>query len=214
MSLAQQTGSETPDWMDVVKDQIRTDRLELNTSLPGIIEEYDPSTRTAAVRPAIMRTTVDGENLRRPLLLEVPVVFPYSGTKGITFPLEVGSPCLLVFSQRSIDDWVTNRVEDIVTDTRLHDINDAFCIPGPSSPDAGTPKDAFQINWDKIWIGDEESAALPLSGIPNTEVIQFFAKVLELFETPLVSAMGPVNFDPAVVLQFAEMKSALEALTP
>lgn len=215
MSLANQTGNETPDWMDVVKDQIRTDRLELNTSLPGIVESYDPATRTASVRPAMKRTTIDGRNPRRPLLLEVPVVFPYSGTQGITFPLKVGSPCLLVFSQRSIDDWVTKREEDVVSDSRLHDINDAFCIPGPNSPDAATPKDAFQINWDKIWIGDVESAPLPLSGIPNTEMVQILTKFLELMATPLVSSMGPVTFDPnAVAPLLAEMKTALEALTP
>lgn len=223
MSLAQQTGNETPDWMDVVKDQIRTDRLELNTSLPGIVKSYDPATRTATVQPAIKRTTVDGKNPRRPLLLDVPVVFPYSGTQGITFPLKVDSPCLLVFSQRSIDDWVTKREEDVVTDTRLHDINDAFCIPGPNSPDAAEPLDAFQINWDKIWIGDTESSPIPITTgpaggpIPNTELVQIIAKLCALLDTdttPLLSSMGPVTFNPTVVTDMKSIKSALEALTP
>ncbi len=215
MSLLQQTGDESPDWIDIVKDEIRTDRLELNTSLPGIIKSYDPATRTATVQPAMKRTTVDGKTPRRPLLLDVPVIFPYSGVQGITFPLKEETPCLLVFSQRSLDDWVTTREEDVVTDARLHDINDAFCIPGPNSPDAATPKDAFQINWDKIWIGDIDSAALPKSGIPNTEMVQILTKFLELMAVDLVSSMGPVTFDPLLVAPLlAEMKTALGALTP
>jgi hypothetical protein len=206
--------------MDIVKDQIRTDRLELNTSMPGIIKEYDPATRTATVQPAMKRTTVDNKNPRRPLLLEVPVIFPYSGTKGITFPLEVDSPCLLVFSQRSIDDWVTKREEGVVTDTRLHDINDAFCIPGPNSPDAEAPKDAFQINHDKIWVGDTTASDIPISttGSPiEAELIQIVTTLLALLDTdttPLLSSMGPVTFATTVVTDMKAMKTALEALTP
>lgn len=220
MSLLQQTGDESPDWMDVVKDQIRTDRLELNTSLPGIIKSYDPVTRTATVRPAMKRTTVDGKTPRRPLLLDVPVIFPYSGVQGITFPLKEETPCLLVFSQRSLDDWVTTREEDVVTDARLHDINDAFCIPGPNSPDAETPKDAFQINWDKIWIGDTTASPIVITttGSPiEVELIQIVTTLLALLDTdttPLISSMGPVQYAPTVVADMKSMKTALEAMTP
>ena len=218
MSLAQQNGNETPDWLDVVKDQIRTALLEINTCMPGIIKGYDPATRTATVQPAIKRTTVEGEIVSRPLLEEVPVVFPYAGSQGITFPLNDGDPCLLIFSQRSIDDWVTLKLEGEVTDTRLHDINDAFCIPGPSSPlDLIPPKDGFQITHDKIWIGDKTSPPVPtVTGgpIPNIEIIQICAKLNELLALPLVSAMGPVTFDPIVATDIAFLKTALEALVP
>ena len=161
------------------------------------------------------RTTVEGKVEPRPRLDEVPVVFPYSGTKGITFPLEDGDPCLLVFSQRSIDDWVTLKLEAPVTDSRLHDINDAFCIPGPASPLSVIPlEEGFQINHDKIWIGNNESIPLVLSGLPNTELIQIVTKLLELLQTPLAVTGALANLNPVVAAQFTEMQSALGALTP
>ncbi|TDI74594.1 MAG: hypothetical protein E2O82_03685 [Betaproteobacteria bacterium] len=208
-------GKEEPDELDILNSHMRMSLLEINTCMPAVVKSYDAATRTATVQPAFKITFMNNKVKSRPSLVEVPVVFPYNGSKGITFPLEPDTPCLLVFSQRSIDDWVKDKVETEVQDTRLHDISDAFCIPGISAPsDSIESKDAFQITHDKIWIGDKESDPLPLSGLENTELVAIVAKTLEQLETPLQSSMGPVTFDPAVAAILAEMKDALEALIP
>lgn len=215
MALIQDVGRETPTLKDVIQSNIRSALLEINTCIPAVIDSYDSTTRTAEVIPAIKRTKMDGSFISRATLPDVPVVFPYNGSKGITYPLETGSPCLLVISQRSIDDWVLTKGETEPKDARLHDINDAFCIAGIGSVSDVRPlKEGMQIAHDKIWIGNPESLPMPLTGLSNTELVQIISKFLELMATPLQSSMGPVTYDPQVAAQFQEMKSALDELVP
>ena len=209
------SGKQDDDLLDIIEDEIRINFLELNTSMPGIITSYDPSSRLATVKPSFKRTRMDGKVVERPELLDVPVIFPYSGTQGITFPLKSGTPCLLIFSQRALDTWRDSREEAVkVNSTRLHDLSDALCLPTfGSNSDTEELKDGFQINFDKIWIGDAQGSPLSATG-EKPELLTILSTILELFETPLTSSMGPVNYDPAVITKFQEMRSALEAMQP
>lgn len=218
MSAMTEMGNETPTMVDIIKEAIRQNHLELNTMIPAKVISYDSSTQTCEVQPSLKRTLIDPPKIiSRPRLLDVPVVFPRAGASGSYFPLAAGDSVMLIFCQRSLDDWLEADGEVQVRDTRLHNISDAVVVPGlfPSGGKITNAKDAYTIDSKKLWMGDTTSTPLPLSGINNTEVVQFLTKFLELMATPLVSSMGPVTFDPAAVAPLlAEMKTALEALTP
>lgn len=132
-------------------DIIMFDRLMLgvNTAIPAFIVSFDSDTCLASVRPAIpAKTTIvgmDGEQkisfLDLPVIEGVPVCLPSSPSAGlfITVPIKVGDPCLLVFSQRDIANFVkTSAVVPAGDDSlalepvaiRHHDLSDAICIPG------------------------------------------------------------------------------------
>lgn len=210
-------GNETPSLLDLIKESIRVAQLELNTMLPATVVSYDPATQTAEVQPSLKRTSIVPPSVdSRPRLKDVPVVFPRAGQGGAYFPLEEGDPVMLLMCQRSLDDWIDEGGEVEVRDTRLHDLTDAVIIPGmfPLSGAISSPKAAYTIDSRKVWIGDSEGSGAPAASLPESEVLQALAKILELFETPLVSAMGPVNFDPTVAAQFAAIKTMLEELSP
>lgn len=106
----------------------------LRVCVPGIIQEFDPTSQTATVKVAL-REQVRQENLEYkwteiPLLLDVPVVFPRGGGYVLTFPVKQGDECLVVFSDLCIDAWfslggIQNQIEK-----RRHDLSDAIAIPG------------------------------------------------------------------------------------
>ncbi|AST68946.1 translation initiation factor IF-2 [Kosakonia cowanii] len=109
----------------------------LRVATPGIIQSFDPESCTCTVQPAIMGKSDDGQgNVRSqplPLLVDVPVIFPRGGGCTLTFPVKAGDECLLIFADRCIDFWWQSGGVQEPVDTRMHDLSDAFAIPGPMS---------------------------------------------------------------------------------
>ena len=116
----------------------------INTCMPGEIVSFNSGTQTAIVQPCIQQKRIDNgavvfQNL--PQVINVPVVFPVAGGFALTFPVAPGDPCLLVFAQRSIDNWIDSGSdqppEQDIPGARHHDLTDAFAIigtvPNPNS---------------------------------------------------------------------------------
>lgn len=123
-----------------IKQGVDARLKDLHTSLPGIIVSFDPATQLASVQPAIKRIfkTNDGEKelltpTALPILINVPVQFPRGGGFSLTFPVTKGDECLLVFCERSIDNWHKfGGVKDPGA-KRFHDLSDATAFVGISS---------------------------------------------------------------------------------
>lgn len=115
---------------------------DLHTALPGRVRAYDAATQTADIEPMIKRGVPTGgeedevalETL--PVLPSVPVLFPSGGQCFVTFPLAVGDPVLLVFSERDTNQFrATGAVSDPGVPT-MHGLSGAVAIPcafGPRS---------------------------------------------------------------------------------
>ena len=120
------------------------DRMyDIYTAIPGIITAFDEDTKLASVQIAIrMKTVVNGvvKYLDPPPVTNVPVVLPSSTGAGvfITVPIKINDPCLLIFSQRGIDNVVEraglqdppDTTSKMMSRIRHHDMADAICIPG------------------------------------------------------------------------------------
>ena len=81
---------------------------DLHTSMPGIIESFDPVTQTASIQPTIKRVFITREGITEtltlsnlPLLINVPVQFPRGGGSSLTFPVTKGDECLIRFHSLS-----------------------------------------------------------------------------------------------------------------
>lgn len=130
-------------------------KAEIWSALPGIIQSFDPGAMTVVVQPtiqALWRDPLGNETWKTmPLCLDVPVIFPSGGGCSITFPLQEGDECLLIFASRCIDAWWQSGGVGVQAEMRMHDLSDGFCLPGPrSKPRAlsGISMTALQIRAD------------------------------------------------------------------
>lgn len=106
--------------------------VEINVAIPAKIISYDPQTVRATVKPSIPKRLSNGETLQAPQIVNVPVCFPMADVNEaiaqITLPMKANDGVLLVFSQRSLENWLSGN-EQAPDDPRLFDLSDAFAIP-------------------------------------------------------------------------------------
>lgn len=128
------------DEQDVAQSTYNNTLANVRTSLPGIIQSFDPDTVTCTVMigvkaatPAPFESPESAQSVDYPLLMDVPVVFPRGGGVTLTFPVKEGDECLVVFSSRCIDFWWQSGGIQERADKRVHDLSDAFVIAGPQS---------------------------------------------------------------------------------
>ena len=123
-----------------IKEGIANRLKDLHTSMPGIIESFDPVTQTASIQPAIKRVFITREGVTEtltptnlPILINVPVSFPRGGGFSMTFPVVKGNECLITFCERAIDTW--HKFGGIRTPNakRFHHLSDATATVGLSS---------------------------------------------------------------------------------
>ena len=113
--------------------QIEGRLKDLHTCLPGIIASFDPDTQTASVQPAIQRIFTEKGAVNLPLCVDVPVAFPGGGDFFLTFPVKAGDECILMFSERAIDNWHASGGTQTPSEYRLHDLSDGIAIVGLNS---------------------------------------------------------------------------------
>ncbi|KVZ03386.1 Gp138 family membrane-puncturing spike protein [Burkholderia stagnalis] len=109
---------------------MRGELLKVRTAFPGIVESFDPDTRTATVRPAIDALLADDSSLELPLLVDVPVSFPTGGGFVIEWPLKRGDEGQVTINDRCIDGWFVSGRNGPPLDLRMHDLSDATFTPG------------------------------------------------------------------------------------
>jgi phage baseplate assembly protein gpV len=120
------------------------------TSMPGIVESYDAEKMTCVVRPSIQglfrQKDETWQPVTMPLCPDVPVQFGSGGGYAVTFPIEKGDEGILVFSARCIDAWWQNGGVQPQAERRMHDLSDAFFIPGIFSQ----PKKLDNVSTSKL----------------------------------------------------------------
>lgn len=142
--------------IEVLEVAVAAGAASHHTQLPARVEEYNPERQVVRVQPMVgsMRTDSDGVEHEElyPAIVEVPVAWPGAGGARLTFPLAAGDFGMLVFSDRSLDEWKVNRgVQPMVPkDPRNHALQDAVFLPGlrpPSNPWKGQRADAVTLGY-------------------------------------------------------------------
>lgn len=115
-----------------IREYISIFEEELYTAMPGVIESYDTSKQEASVTPALSMLEQDGSIVEFGILPNVPVILPTIVDGGMSLPLKRGDSVLIIWSQRSIDNWQALQSAGKVSPEsfRKHHQTDAFCIPG------------------------------------------------------------------------------------
>lgn len=110
---------------------------EIAVARPGVITGVSSDRKTADVQPAVRRhDSADAD----PVLPDVPLFFP----AGCSWPVDSGTPCLLIFADRALEEWQSKGGDGEVepADPRTHDLTDGMAIPmGPGGARSGREDD-------------------------------------------------------------------------
>lgn len=103
---------------------------DMHICMPAKILEYDYTKQKAKVQPSLNQKYNDGEVIELPAIYNVPVVHPASGGASITFPVNVNDTVLLVFSEKSLEEWLLNGEQVTPDDPRQNNLTDAIALLG------------------------------------------------------------------------------------
>lgn len=136
---------------ELIKSIISNELANLNFCLPAKIVTYDFKTRKATVQPSLNQKFTDDESLPFPQIHNVPVVHPAAGGASITFPVKKDDTVLLMFSDKSLEEWLKDGKQVTPDDPRQNDLTDAIAFIGfkPFSEQVpAVSADDFVIDYD------------------------------------------------------------------
>jgi len=104
---------------------------DLHTIIPGEIVEYSGhKERNAKVQPLIKIRTSLNKVVQIDPIENVPVMFPSSSAFNMLYPLKKGDGVLLVFSESSIGNFLSQGGIQEADDANRFDLTDCIAIPG------------------------------------------------------------------------------------
>ena len=206
---------------DIFRNSVISVLNGVNTSLPGIVVDYDPSTNKATIQPALNKAYLSGA-MAMPILENVPIMFPGGSGFNITFPIVKGDYVLLIFCQRSLDLWLSVGGQVTPNDPRKFDISDAIAIPGLQpftgnfSNNNGTD---FQISFGGSSITIDPSGAIQIKtdstvaiGTSTNELLKIVSDLLQFLSTSLTTAVGQPIQGALPALIYSNLKAQVEAI--
>ena len=112
-------------------------QAQIWTALPALVQSFNPTAMTCVVQPTVSGLLLlpDGtyKEVKMPLLLDCPVMFPSGGGATLTFPIKKNDECLVIFASRCIDSWWQLGGVRGQFEYRMHDISDGFAFVGVRS---------------------------------------------------------------------------------
>jgi hypothetical protein len=183
---------------------------DMHICMPGKITEYDYTKQRAKVQPALNQTYNDGEEIVLPIIHNVPVIHPAAGGASITFPVNVGDNVLLVFSERSLEEWLN--VGDKVTpdDPRQNNLTDAVAHLGLNPFSTTSPA---ANNTDLLIKYDGSEVKLKPSGIIDINATEANITTPNLNITGDVDITGDVTISGKVTAANVEATAELKGAT-
>ena len=160
----------------------------LRVAMPGIIGSFDSDKQTVTVDIAVYDRILTGlpsipnynpatGDIKIPTLLDVPIVIPRAGGAALTFPVQAGDECLVIFTDFCINTWYNSGgINNAQERLRRHDLSDGFAILGPwSQPrvlsDYSTTQAQLRTDDGTVFVGIDTTGLtlkglLKLSGAP------------------------------------------------
>lgn len=185
------------DLSTAIQSVIISNLYNLDICFPGSIEKWDKENLTADVLPSFDSSFFDGTVIEAQKLLDLPICYPMSSDGAIVFPLKKGDPCMLVVSQRNLDNWKAGG-ERVPGDSSLFPIGSAVVLPGVAhtsvTKNYSQIRNAMGIYGKKIFIGDSNASPDVASTLGHRDLIEAFRVLCEqLLVATYPTAMGPTG---------------------
>ncbi len=151
---------------DIIQEHIQERLAGIHTAIPGKIQSYEAPSKKAEVA-LMMKQKYQDRELPYPVVSGVPVIFPGSADAQVSFPLKKGDGCLLICSERSLDEYLASGRAEVPADSRRFSLTDAVCVPGLfsfSSPGLPGATDRLQIKYKDAELALTDAGEITLNG--------------------------------------------------
>lgn len=101
----------------------------INCHQVGEIVSFNSSTQTAEVKIKMLRL-MNGELKEYPILVDCPCIILSGGKGRLTFPIQAGDSCLVLFNDKDIDNWYAGGQTMQPRTSRVHNFADAIALVG------------------------------------------------------------------------------------
>lgn len=203
--------TENPTLDQVLSRAINHRLMDVHTALPARVERYDPAKQEADVQPLIRRRYRDDTEEALPMVTGVPVVWPRTEKAIISLPLAKGDTVLVLFSERSLDEWVASGGQTTPADNRRHALTDGIAVPGLYPTTGGSDADA-----DDVLIKHEEGeirvqpGGLLALGNSAGELFDLLDQLLAALEkTYTITAIGNQPLSEATAGTFTQLRNVV-----
>lgn len=207
---------------DIIRQAISSQICNIHTCLPAKIVSYDYTVQKATVQPLLSRRykngTEEGDIQPIPEITNVPVIFPRSTGFSMHYPLNEGDNVMILFSERSMDEWLDVGGKLAPLDPRKFDLSDAIAIPGlypfsDSSPAEDNTTYTVQVGSAKLKI--DPSGTFCFHGITE-ELMDILDSLFSLIEAITVivppGTLPPAPFPIANIASFVDLQTRFNTL--
>lgn len=216
----------TPTIAKFVKQAIRQDLLNLNTSMPGKIKTYDKDTQKASITPLIKKRFKDKNNtiVEIPTLNNVPVRMSSCNNRKtfVYFPVKLGDLGIVHFCTRSIDNYLATPDQDCIDvkpvyhdNSRHHDFSDAWFELGGLPFDMAlqnVSSDDIIIKNDNITINIDPTGKIAINNGTNELMETLSTLIQNLIDAKVITMMGGQGFIASTITALTSDKSKIDSL--
>lgn len=107
--------------------------ISLNAVKIGQISSFNPAKKTAEIQVLFKGVKADGTVFSNPQLVDCPVFTPQGGGGFLEMPIAAGDQCIVLFSDRNLDNWFMSGNASDPADSRCHDLSDGIALVGVNS---------------------------------------------------------------------------------
>ncbi len=211
--------SNNPSLAELIRIAVDRILMDVHTSMPGIIQEYDAATQSATVQPCLKRKYASETEARAlPVLQNVPVSFPSFSGGWLKFPLKKGDRVLLIFAERSLDTWFERggivdpeipekfALSDAIAIVGLNDRNNALVPNGAAS--------SVELSFGKAFIEITSDGKFKIKN-DQAELLDVMSSILDhmiAFKSTNCVVGSPVTLFPDNLIQLNLDKVKLNML--
>lgn len=208
---------------DAIRQAILYQLTTIHTALPASIISYDYKKQKAQVKPVLSKLWSDGETTEMPVINDVPVIFPRAGGASLTFPVAPGDYCLLVFSERSMDSWLTEGGStNTPNDIRKFDLSDAIALMGifPFTEDSmAENNDDVLLTYKGSSIRIKSSGDIVIEtsskvaiGNSSTEVLDVLSQLIGFLSNSVTTGIGSPIQGGGPLMFYANLQAEIDSI--
>lgn len=185
--------------LDLLKKNIM---LSLNCHAIATVQSFNSSAQTVSATINYSKTyytqtnvgKLDAKTEAYPILVDMPVISLCGGVSYLSFPIEKGDQCLVLFNDRDMDNYVKGAFSGSPATSRMHSMSDGLALVGLnkiSSYDSNHAKIQWGTNGPQVGVSSTKVMVKNTIGTLNALLQELITEIQTLVtQTAAITVTG------------------------